>query len=185
MFDISQFLPIIIFVVGLFLSVAIVVGIKVSAKKAVKKTVKHEPNALNLKLNKEYISKKEMSFLNAVHKALPNEFIAFPKVPLMNLILPTSDKVSYNLVYDKVIDVCVFSRDSFEPILAIDLLELEVTSFSFNKLDETSKKALKSLKVPLLEVQVAENYDVNKLRKDLINTMPDKIVAMLKQNINK
>lgn len=180
----TDLMPLIILAIGVVVSLCIIIGIKSTEKKYTKKgSTKREPKNYNIKLNKEYITKKELAFLNAVHKSLPAEFIAFPKVPLSNLLVPTADKVTYNMVADKIADICVFTKDTMEPILAIDLIENEVSDLIFYKMDELAKKALKHVKVPVLEVKVQENYDLFELRKQLITAMPDKIVTMLKNNI--
>ena len=163
----------------------IIVGLKRSEKRTIKMATKKEPKTMNLKLKNEYITKKELAFLNAIHKALPSDFIAFPKVGLANLLAPSGDKISYNLVSDKVVDVCVFTKETMEPILVIDLIEYEVTAIAFNKMNEVAKKAIKIVKLPIIEIEVKDSYDINKLRRDLLTAMPDKIVTMLKNNLMK
>lgn len=181
----DEWLPLLIFGLGLLVAVAIVFGLKQSDKNARKMLSKREPKSLSLKINKQFITKKELVFLNAIHKCLPAEFIAFPKVPLAALFLPTSDKVSYNLISNKIADVCVFNKETMEPILVVDLVESEISSSAFSEMNAIAKKALKTVKIPLLEIKVEDNYDLIALRKSLITAMPDSIVTMLKQNLAK
>lgn len=185
MLDFEGLFPVLILFVAVVVSVAIVAGLKQQEKRSRGMATKREPKTLKLKLNKEYISKKELVFLNAVHKALPAEFIAFPKVALENLFSPTGDKISYNLISGKIADVCIFTKDSMEPILVIDLVETEISAPTFNQMNAIAKKALSIAKIPVLELEAKETYDLVKLRKDLITAMPDKIVTILKQNLTK
>ena len=170
---------------SILIFVGIIVGLKRAEKRTIKMATKREPKTINLKINNQYITKKELAFLNAVHKALPNDFIAFPKVALANLVMPTSDKVTYNLVADKMVDICIFTKDTMEPLLVVDLIEQEVSNITFNKMNDIAKRAVKTVKLPIIEINVRDNYDIPKLRRDLLSAMPDKIVTMLKNSLIK
>lgn len=183
--DFSQLLPVLILFGALIVSVAIVAGLKQSEKRNRGMATKREPKTLKLKLNKEYISKKEMVFLNAVHKALPAEFIAFPKIALENLFSPSGDKVSYNLISGKLADVCIFAKETMEPILVVDLVESEASVADLHQMNAVARKALQIAKINILELEAEDSYDLVKLRKQLLSAMPDKIITILKDNLLK
>lgn len=178
----DEMTAILILCMALIVGVSIVIGLKTHYKKERKMVTKRQPKSLSFKPAKQYLSHKEWKFLNSLFKALPNEFVAFPKVKLTNLVTSGKDKHEKDMIKDFQVDVCVFLREGLEPILAIDLVEDEASNITFKNLHPLIKQVLKTVKIPLLEVPVQDNYDLVALRKNVITNMPDKIVAVLKQN---
>jgi hypothetical protein len=174
-----------IFVLTVLVSIGIVAALKHSEKRHQNMLTKREPREMNVKLNKEYISKKELNFLNSLYKALPAEFIAFPKVSLANLLVPGNDKVAYHLVEHLFVDVCIFVKDTMEPMMVVDLVENEASTLTFKEMLPIIRKTLSAVKIPVLSVKIQPTYDILKLRKDLISQMPDQVIVLLKQNLSK
>ncbi len=134
-----------------------------------------------VKLVKAYCSPAEMQFLEAIHKALPKDFIAFPYVPIEKLLIPNGSKVNYNLSSSKVIDVCIFLQKNMEPVLAIDLYSPSPINQSLKKIDEDTIALIKSVKLPFIQFQLQENYNLLVLKNDLINSMDNKVFAKIKK----
>ena len=121
-----------------------------------------------------------MKFLEAIHKALPRDCISFPNVGLTKLVEPKSNKIDYNYVADKYVDVCVFLRKSMTPILAIDLYDPSPAAQQLKKFDENIKNILSTVKIPILHKQIQEHYVIDDLRIELLQAMNGTTVAYLK-----
>ena len=80
------------------------------------------PGKLEVELKKEYVSGEEMKLVEYIHKALPKEFIAFPRVGVDQIVNPTKNRVAYNSIMSKYLDICVFYRKTMEPVLVIDIM---------------------------------------------------------------
>ena len=124
-----------------------------------------------------------MKFLESLHKALPREFIAFPYVGVDNIVIPKNGKNMYNKILTKYIDVCVFLRRNMQPVLAIDLFNSNPITQALKKMDTDVYDALKCVGIPVIEIKLVENYDLNILRKNIIDSLPDKVFALIKDKI--
>ena len=141
------------------------------------------PKQVYVELKKRYLKPEEVSFLKSLSKVLPAEFVAYPKVGVDNLVQPKNDKVLYNTILSQYIDVCVFLRTTMEPVLAIDLFSPSPVEQQMKKLHPNVIKAMQTVKIPLIQFQVAEEYNLIELRTKVIDAMPSKIVAMLKDKV--
>ena len=141
------------------------------------------PKQVYVELKKRYLKPEEVSFLKCLSKVLPAEFVAYPKVGVDNLVQPKNDKVLYNTILSQYIDVCVFLRTTMEPVLAIDLFSPSPVEQQMKKLHPNVIKAMQTVKIPLIQFQVAEEYNLIELRTKVIDAMPSKIVAMLKDKV--
>ena len=134
-------------------------------------------------LKERYCSEQEMQFLEAVHKALPREFIAFPNVGVSSLIKPKNNMGDYKSVMDKYLDVCIFLRKEMTPVLVIDLYDQSPAKQQLKKFDDNVTNVLKVIKVPVIHKQIQTKYDSNDLRLELLNAMNSTTVAYLKDKI--
>lgn len=144
---------------------------------------KDEPKVVHVELKKRYMKENEVSFLKNLYKILPSDFIAFPRVGVDNLVQPKNDKVLYNSILSQYVDVCVFLKSTMEPILAIDLYEASPVEQQMKQLHPNVIKALKTVNIPILSYQLSEEYNLIELRARVIDAMPSKMVAMLKEKI--
>ncbi len=141
------------------------------------------PKTVYVEIKKCYLKPEEVSFLKSLTKVLPAEFVAYPKVGVDNLVQPKNDKVLYNTILSQYIDVCVFLRTTMEPILAIDLFSASPVEQQMKKLHPNVIKAMQTVKIPLIQYQVSEEYNLIELRTKVIEAMPSKMVAMLKDKV--
>lgn len=141
------------------------------------------PKTVYVEIKKCYLKPEEVSFLKSLAKVLPAEFVAYPKVGVDNLVQPKNDKVLYNTILSQYIDVCVFLRTTMEPILAIDLFSASPVEQQMKKLHPNVIKAMQTVKIPLIQYQVSEEYNLIELRTKVIEAMPSKMVAMLKDKV--
>lgn len=141
------------------------------------------PKTVYVEIKKCYLKPEEVSFLKSLTKVLPAEFVAYPKVGVDNLVQPKNDKVLYNTILSQYIDVCVFLRTTMEPILAIDLFSASPVEQQMKKLHPNVIKAMQTVKIPLIQYQIAEEYNLIELRTKVIEAMPSKMVAMLKDKV--
>ena len=177
MIDNKVFIPLIIVLVGLCIFILTIVMLKRQPKKK-KNSIKS--TNLSLELNQHYCSEAEMKFLEALHKALPRDFIAFPYVGVDNIVNPIGDKNMYNKILSKYVDVCVFLRRTMTPVLAIDLFNSNPIVQALKKMDRDVYDALKCAKLPIVEIRMAETYDLNILKKNIIDNLPNNVYLLIK-----
>lgn len=175
----SQILiPIIILAITLFICIIIIIIIKKRFKEHHVDLKPLQPNSVVLVDN--YCTEIEMKFLEALHKAMPRELIAFPYVGVDNIITPKNDKNIYNKILSKYVDVCIFYRRTMQPVLAIDLFNSNPIKQTLKKMDSDVYEALKIANIPIVEIKLVDNYDINILRKNIFDCLPPKIFALIK-----
>ena len=176
-------LPLVIIVLIIAVAAVIVYFLKRKFGEDRGMVTKDIPKQVYVELKKRYLKPEEVSFLKSLSKVLPAEFVAYPKVGVDNLVQPKNDKVLYNTILSQYIDVCVFLRTTMEPVLAIDLFSPSPVEQQMKKLYPNVIKAMQTVKIPLIQFQIAEEYNLIELRTRVIDAMPSKIVAMLKDKV--
>lgn len=134
-----------------------------------------------VKLVKAYCSPAEMRFIEAVHKSLPKDFIAFPFVSLEKILEPDGSKVDFNIASSKIVDVCIFLQKTMEPVLVIDLYSPSPNNVTLKKIDQDVKALLKKVNLPIIQIKIQDNYDLTILKNDLINSMDEKTFVKIKK----
>lgn len=180
---IDTIIPLVVIGVILIVAIVIVVFLKRIYGKDRGMVTKSEPKVVDVELKKTFMKQNEMTFLKNLYKILPAEFIAFPRVGVDNVVQPKGDKVLYNTILSQYLDVCVFLKKTMEPVLAIDLYEASPIEQQMKQLHPNVVKALATVKLPLLTYQLSEEYDLAELRTKVIDAMPTKMVAMLKEKV--
>ena len=138
---------------------------------------KTDSNDVSVTAINKYCSEEEMKFLDSLHMALPKEFIAFPKVGVDNLVEPGKNRLAYNSIMAKYVDVVVFYRKNMQPVLVVDLVKENVAVSQLRGMDEDVVAVLKSIKMPVVKIKVEKAYNLESLRHQLIHQIPDKILA--------
>lgn len=146
-------------------------------------TIKTNDSNPQVKLRNSYCTEEEMVFLEAVHKALPREFIAFPNVGVSKLVEPKNNLIDYKSVLAKYVDVCIFLRKDMKPILVIDLYQPSPIAQQLKQFDDNVNNVLKAVKIPVLHKQIKQHYDLDDLRIELLSNIDSKTVASLKDKI--
>ncbi len=175
-------LPILILAVGLTIAIVVYMALKkrgLPDKNIALKVGKGKPE---VELNKCYITAEEMKILEYVHKALPKDFIAFPRVGVNQIVSPTKNLVAYNSILSKYLDICVFYRKTMEPLLVIDLQWDNEIKQQFKVMDNNVVAVLNAVKLKVVPIKVEPAYDIAELRKKLLSALPDKMIAMLKKD---
>ncbi len=176
-------IPIVILVMIFLVAGLIIYGLKHKYGKDRGMITKDEPKTINVELKKCYMQPNEVEFLKNLYKVLPAEFIAFPRVGVDNLVQPKNDKVLYNTILSQYVDVCVFLKSTMQPVLAIDLYEASPVAQQLKQLHPNVAKALKAVNIPMLSYQLSEEYSLVELRTKVIDAMPGKMIAMLKEKV--
>lgn len=175
-------LPILILAVGFTIAIVVYLALKkrgLPDKNIALKVGKGKPE---VELNKCYITAEEMKILEYVHKALPKDFIAFPRVGVNQIVSPTKNLVAYNSILSKYLDICVFYRKTMEPLLVIDLQWDNEIKQQFKVMDNNVVAVLNAVKLKVVPIKVEPAYDIAELRKKLLSALPDKMIAMLKKD---
>ena len=83
-------------------------------------------------------------------------------------------------ILSKYVDVCIFYRRTMQPVLAIDLFNSNPIKQTLKKMDSDVYEALKIANIPIVEIKLVDNYDINILRKNIFDCLPPKIFALIK-----
>lgn len=165
-------------------AIGIVIYIYLRKKFGTVKNLNENITKVDVKLNKDYCTEAEMKFLENLHRAMPKDFIAFPRVGVDQLVSPNKDKTAYNAIMSKYVDVVVFTRKDMTPVLIIDLVQKNsVQSMQMDELDSNVLKVLKAVKLNVVKIEVEPTYDLDKLKEQVLNALPDKVITNLKTNI--
>lgn len=169
----------IIIAIGLALAVFVYMALK---KRSFGGKTKKINGKLEVELKKEYVSQEEMKVIEYVHKALPKDFIAFPRVGVDQIVAPTKNLVAYNSILSKYVDICVFLRKTMQPVLVIDIVWDNQAKQQCMSIDPNVIDVLKAVKLNVIKLKLDESMDTAKLKSMILNAMPDKVVAMLKND---
>ena len=175
-------LPISIILLAIVISVFLYRLLQRKFNKPLDTTIKQNETP-QIKLKERYCTEEEMKFLEALHKALPRDFIAFPNVGVSKLIEPKGNLNDYKSIQDKYVDICVFLRKEMKPILVIDLYQPSPTAQQLKKFDDNISNVLKVAKIPVLHQQIQKTYNLNTILTETLNSIDGKIVTQLKNNI--
>ncbi len=170
-------LPLLVLAAGIGLSVLIFIVMRKKLKAEDVGVRKTDSNDVSVTAINKYCTEEEMKFLDSLHMALPKEFIAFPKVGVDNLVEPGKNRLAYNSIMAKYVDVVVFYRKNMQPVLVVDLVKENVAVSQLRGMDEDVVAVLKSIKMPVVKVKVEKAYNLEALRHQLIHQIPDKILA--------
>lgn len=166
------------------LAIGIVIYVYLRKRFGAVKNLNENITKVDVKLNKDYCTEAEMKFLENLHRAMPKDFIAFPRVGVDQLVSPNKDKNAYNAIMSKYLDVVVFTRKDMTPVLVIDLVQKSsVQSMQLDELDPNVLKVLKAVKLNVVKIFVEPTYDLDKLKEQVLNNLPDKVVTNLKTDI--
>ena len=174
----DAFIAVGIILVGFIISIFTYVSIKKHNFGGNKKTKKK--GSLEVEIKKEFASNEEMKLLEYIHKALPKDFIAFPRVGVDQIVKPTKNLVAYNSILNKYVDICIFLRKTMDPLLVIDILWDNEAKQQFRDMDMNVLDVLNAVKLKVVKIKIEPAYDIPNLRKTLLTALPDKIIAMLK-----
>lgn len=162
-------------------AIAITLYVYLRKKFGAVKNLNENITKVDVKLNKDYCSESEMRFLEYLHRAMPKQLIAFPRVGVDQLVSPNKDKNAYNAIMSKYVDVVVFTRKDMTPVLVIDLVQQNsAQSMQYAELDTNVQKVLKAVKLNILKINIEQTYDLEKLKDQIVNALPDKVVALLR-----
>ena len=176
----SAAVPIVILIGGVL--IAGVIYFYLRQKLSMPKKLNENIAKVDVGLNSHFCSEKEMKFLEYLHRAMPKEFIAFPRVGVDQLVSPKKDRNAYNAIMSKYVDVVVFTRKDMTPVLVIDLIQKGSAQQQYEELDANVIKVLKAVKLNLLKVEMEDAYDIEALKTNVLKALPDKVVSALKES---
>lgn len=175
-------LPILILVAGFVIAFLVYANLRKKTNPNKDLALKSKGGKIEVELNKTYATQEEMKVLETIHKALPKDFIAFPRVGVNQIVSPTKNLIAYNSILCKYVDICVFLRKTMEPVLVIDLVWDNEVKQQFKIMDENVVNVLKTVNLKVVKLKVEPAYDIEVLRKNLLTALPDKLIATLKKD---
>lgn len=177
-------LPIIIIILAIVLAIVLYKSMRKKYDKPLDTSTKQNDTP-QVKLKEKYCTEKEMKFLEALHKALPRDFISFPHVGVSKLIEPKNNMIDYRSIQDKYVDICVFLRKDMRPILVIDLYESSPVAQQLKEFDKFTNNVLKAVKIPVMRKQIQNSYNSEDLLLEVLNNLNNTTVAYLRDKIIK
>ena len=175
-----------IIIAGSIILVALIIGLIITVSLRKKYSIsneilnKQQPKEYNLEIKKPYLRFEELKFLETLNKVLPAECVAFPKVGVDAMVNPKGDKVGYNTIVGKYVDVCVFLIKTMEPLLVIDLVEDNTLKQGLKIMDNNVIKALNSVKIPIIKYAMSEKIDKEDLKTRVLKSLKnDALVSII------
>lgn len=175
-------LPIIIIILAIVLAVVLYKSMRKKYNKPLDTTIKQNDTP-QVKLKERFCTEEEMKFLEALHKALPRDFISFPHVGVSKLIEPKNNMIDYRTIQDKYVDICVFLRKDMRPILVIDLYQPSPVAQQLKTFDKFTSNVLKAVKIPVMKKQIQKSYNSEDLLMEVLNNLNNTTVAYLRDKI--
>ena len=175
----GDFLPYFILIIFIVVAIIVYIAIKTFEKKRLAKIKHIDPNVKpKLKLNIPYLNSAEVNFLASFQNSIPSEYVAFPKVPMSEIVKPDGSMVIFNEVKDIPVDVCVFMKKNMQPVLVIDLVSSDSALLTMN---EYVVKSLKSVNIPVLKIKTKEQYEKIELLEQFLEKLDPISIAQLKK----
>lgn len=118
------------------------------------------------------LSASEGDFMNILLKIMDAEsFIVCPKVNLGSMISVRDQKKSKFSVEHTVIDFMLCERDSFRPVLGIELDDSTNNRPEMAEQDLLINKLFEHAELPLLRINVQREYDVDDIAHQVFNAL--------------
>jgi hypothetical protein len=173
-------------IIGLFLALAYIVS--TSLKKKIDYTQSKSKGSklegqVKVTINKPYMPAERFRFYNALQRALPLEYIAFPNVGVDNIIKPAGNLIAYNAIAGKYLDYVIFKKEDMSPVATVDLMDQTLSITSTMKQDPVITKTLKAVNIPVLEFLVEDKYNEKEILARFLDSQDPYTLAMLKKGI--
>ena len=149
-------------IASLFFALAYIVSSalkkKMNYSQSITKGAKFE-GQVKVTLHKPYIPAERFRFYNALQRALPLEYTAFPNVGVDNIVKPAGDLVAYNAIGGKYLDYVIFKKENMTPVAVVDLIDQSFSITSTMQQDPVITKTLKAINIPVLDFYVEDKYN--------------------------
>jgi hypothetical protein len=132
-------------------------------------------------LHKPFIEAESFVFYNALQRALPVEFIAFPNVGVDTIVKPAGDLIAYNAIGGQYLDFVIFAKNGMVPVAVIDLINPSTTLNSIKKQNNAITKTLEAINIPIIEFIVEDNYKEKEILEKFLDSQDPYTIAMLKK----
>lgn len=175
-------LPIFVLIIAIIIAVLLYKKLQKKFNKPFDLSPKQNATPL-VKLRENYCTEDEMRFLDALHKALPREFISFPHVGVSKLVEPKGTMVDFKSIQNKYVDIVVFLRKDMKPLLVIDLYSPSPAAQQLKPFDDFTNNVLKAVKIPVMRKQIQNNYNSDELLVEVLKNLNGTTVASLKDKI--
>lgn len=136
---------------------------------------------IHVNLKAPYMPPKAFSFYNALQRALPLEFIAFPNVGVDNIMSPAGDIIAFKTIQNKYVDFVIFDKRLMKPVAVIDLIDPVLTAGSIVKQDKTITKSLESIDMPVLVFKVQAEYNEKEVLAKFLDSQDPYTIAALRK----
>ena len=144
---------------------------KPKIKKQKKKKQTAEVKNVSLTVITPFMERKEILFWKYLNMILPKGMVAVPKVGLNTLVMPDGDRNIFNLVSDKALDFVIFLEEDMSVKLVIDIYDNSFNDRGLSEQDPYLVDILSKLKIKVLQVLVANDFDKQKTRKDIYKAL--------------
>lgn len=136
---------------------------------------------IKVTVNKPYIPADGFLFFNALNRALPYEYIAFPKVSVSSVLKPIGDASSFGSIASKFVDFCIFKKETMEPVAVVDLINRNATIGDIMRQEAAITNTLKSVNIPTLEFVVQDRYNEKEILATFLDSQDPYTIALLRK----
>ena len=122
-------------------------------------------------ISKKFLFRKELKLLAHISRALPREYLVFPKIGVDLILGSIGDKNLYNAVASKYIDMVIFEEATMKPVLAIDTYDGSLGNEQLDLECQVLVKALKVAELPLITIKIKGDYTEEDIKKPIFETL--------------
>ena len=124
--------------------------------------------AKGARLKLKFFDSKNIAFYDALKRALPSNYIVFPRVAV-ELLFERLQRAELRL-QGQYMDFCVFT-DKFVPVLAVELRDHSMVSESTVGMKNSTKETIRNSGLPVLEYGMRDVYSTDDLRRAIAQKM--------------
>ena len=136
---------------------------------------------IRVTIKQPYMPAKAFMFYNALQRALPLEFIAFPNVGVDNIVAPAGDLVAFKSIQSKYVDYAIFDKRTMKPVAVVDLIDPALAAGGIIEQDIAITKTLQTVNMPVLEFRVMKQYDEKAILAKFLDSQDAYTIAELKK----
>lgn len=176
-------------ILAIFVAIGILLGSRANKKMGNGTNKSVNVDKINFKgqlsKNTPFISAKELRVYEIFESILPEEYVAFPKVSVEKLLKPNNGHLLiFNSIRDKMVDMVIFKKSNMEPAVVVDIFDTSIAERGLQELDKMLSKALSSVNLPILKIEVKDNYNKNDMLAQFLDKLNPVALAELRKNLD-
>lgn len=119
----------------------------------------------------KFLFRKEFKLFILINRILPKGYIAFPKVSVGLILVPVGNKVLFDLIRDKYVDIVIFDEATMKPKVAVDLYDGSIGDEQLDVESPNVVNAFKIAELPLVSFRVKTEYTTNEIKDPIFKAL--------------